>query len=187
MNSKKLSFYFFLFIIPFSLLAVDDSDIFLDAVFFTAVKKSNYEKTLEMIEKGVLVNKRDSKGMTALAYSLKNDDEKMFDLLLSRGAKIEQNILDKTSNLIFYISSKKFKLLEKIIDAGANPNHQDSLGRTPLMHAIEYRNIKAINFFMKIDFDASITDYGGKSIFDYAESSRDMKIRRLFKGFEISQ
>ena len=40
---------------------------------------------------------------------------------------------------------------------------------------------------LKIDFDASITDYGGKSIFDYAESSRDMKIRRLFKGFEISQ
>ncbi len=188
MNCKKLSFYLFLLVnLPFTLLAVDDSDIFIDAVFFTAVKKSNYEKTLEMIERGVSVNELDSKKMTALAYSVKNDDEKMFDLLLSRGAEIKKTILDKTSILIFYISSKKFKLLDKIIGAGADPNFQDNLGRTPLMHAIEQRNIKAINFFLNLDFDVSITDYGGKSIFDYAMSSRDQSIRKLFKDFEISQ
>ena len=188
MNCKKLSFYLFLLVnLPFTLLAVDDSDIFIDAVFFTAVKKSNYEKTLEMIERGVSVNELDSKKMNALAYSLKNDDERMFDLLLSRGAEIKRTILDKSSILIFYVSSKKFRLLKKLIDAGADPNFQDSLGRTPLMHAIEQRNIKAVNFFLKLDFDISITDYGGKSIFDYAMSSRDHNIRKLFKNIEISQ
>ena len=80
---------------------------------------------------------------------MKNDDEKMFDLLLSRGAGIKKPILDKTSILIFYISSKKFKLLDKIISAGADPNFQDNLGRTPLMHAIEQRNIKAIKNLSK--------------------------------------
>ena len=181
-NTKILYNIIFPFLIIFnSVSAVDDSDIFIDAVFFTAVKKSNYEKALEMIERGVSVNGKDSDGMSALAYCLKNDDQKMFDLLLSRGAKINLTILDDTSHLIFYISGKKFKLLEKILNAGSEKNFQDNLGRTPLMHAVEIRNIKAINFLLKKDVDLSITDYGGRTIFDYVSVSRDKSIKRLFQ------
>ena len=53
--------------------ALDDSDIFLDAVFFSAVKKSNYDKVLRMIEEGISLNIDDSDGLTPLAYALKND------------------------------------------------------------------------------------------------------------------
>ena len=76
-------------------LLLDDSDIFVEAVLFTAVKKSNYEKVIEMIERGVLTNIHDSEDMTPLAYALRNDDEKMFELLLKNDADVNKQILKK--------------------------------------------------------------------------------------------
>ena len=125
-------------------LAFDDSDIFLESVFFTAVKKSDYDKVIEMFEKGVSSNLIDSEKMSPLAYSLANDDEKMFNLLLKNDADISRNILNKTSLLTFYIKSQKSKLLKLIILNGADVNSQDRIGMTPMMHAIENLNVDAI-------------------------------------------
>ena len=41
-----------------------------------------------MIERGVLTNIHDSEDMTPLAYALRNDDEKMFELLLKNDADV---------------------------------------------------------------------------------------------------
>tara|TARA_B100000287_G_scaffold36399_1_gene33502 strand:+ start:1351 stop:1863 length:513 start_codon:yes stop_codon:yes gene_type:complete len=162
---------------------VDDSDIFVEAVLFTAVKKSNYEKVIEMIERGVTTNIHDSEDMTPLAYALRNDDEKMFDLLLKNDADVNHQILKKTSLLTFYIKSKKSKLLAKLLKADADVNFQDSIGMTPMMHAIENINIDAIKLLLSIDFienlDVKITDYSGKTIFDYVENSRNNYLRKL--------
>ena len=67
-----------------------------------------------MFEKGVSSNLIDSEKMSPLAYSLANDDEKMFNLLLKNDADISRNILNKTSLLTFYIKSQKSKLLKKL-------------------------------------------------------------------------
>ena len=73
-----------------------------------------------MIEKGVLTNIHDSEDMTPLAYALRNDDEKMFELLLKNDADVNKQILKKTSLLTFYIKSKKSKLLKRLLDADAD-------------------------------------------------------------------
>ena len=52
-NIKKFSVFILFLFFQYS-FAVDDSDIFVEAVFFTAVKKSNYEKVIEMIERVLL-------------------------------------------------------------------------------------------------------------------------------------
>ncbi len=180
---KKFSFFLFFFLFFQYSFAVDDSDIFVEAVLFTAVKKSNYEKVIEMIERGVTTNIHDSEDMTPLAYALRNDDEKMFDLLLKNDADVNHQILKKTSLLTFYIKSKKSKLLAKLLKADADVNFQDSIGMTPMMHAIENINIDAIKLLLSIDFienlDAKITDYSGKTIFDYVENSRNNYLRKL--------
>ena len=182
-NIKKFSVFLYFFLFFQYSFAVDDSDIFVEAVFFTAVKKSNYEKVIEMIERGVTTNIHDSEDMTPLAYALRNDDEKMFDLLLKNDADVNHQILKKTSLLTFYIKSKKSKLLAKLLKADADVNFQDSIGMTPMMHAIENINIDAIKLLLSIDFienlDAKITDYSGKTIFDYVENSRNNYLRKL--------
>tara|TARA_B100000035_G_scaffold75043_1_gene62286 strand:- start:6481 stop:7065 length:585 start_codon:yes stop_codon:yes gene_type:complete len=182
-NIKKFSVLLFFVLFCQYSLAVDDSDIFVEAVLFTAVKKSNYEKVIEMIERGVTTNIQDGEDMTPLAYALRNDDEKMFDLLLKNDADINHQILQKTSPLTFYIKSKKSKLLDRILEAEADVNFQDSIGMTPMMHAIENINIDAVKLLISIDYkdslDLEITDYSGKNIFDYVENSRNNYLKKL--------
>ena len=105
-----------------------------------------------MVEKGVTTNIQDSEDMTPLAYALRNDDEKMFELLLKNDADVNKQILKKTSLLTFYIKSKKSKLLKRLLDADADVNFQDSIGMTPMMHAIENINIDAIKMLLRIDY-----------------------------------
>jgi hypothetical protein len=185
---KKFSVFLCCFLFFQHLLAFDDSDIFVESVFFTAIKKSNYEKVIEMLEKGVTTNIHDTEDMTPLAYALRNDDEKMFELLIKNDADVNNQILKKTSPLTFYIKSKKSKLLAKLLEADADINFQDSIGMTPMMHAIENNNIEAIKLFMSIDYkdnlDLNISDYSGKSIFDYVENSRNNYLKNLIHNIK---
>ena len=105
---KKFSVFLCYFLFFQYSLAFDDSDIFVESALFTAVKKSNYEKVIEMLEKGVTANIHDAEDLTPLAYALRNDDEKMFEILLKNDADVNHQILKKTSLLTFYIKSKKF-------------------------------------------------------------------------------
>ena len=93
--------------------------------------------------------------------------------------------MDGNSHLIFYISNKRFKLINKIINSGANINFQDRIGRTALMNAIERENLSAINILIKKN-DLELTDYSGKSIFDYAKKSRDQSIKSLFSDRDFT-
>ena len=53
----------------YPLLAFDDSDIFHEKVFLKAIKKSDYSKVSEMLQKNVSINAVDSDGLTPLAYT----------------------------------------------------------------------------------------------------------------------
>ena len=92
-------------------------------------------------------------------------------------------ILRKTSPLTFYIKSKKSKLLVRLLKADADINFQDSIGMTPMMHAIENINIDAIKLPLSIDYidqlNLEISDYSGKTMFDYVENSRNNYLKKL--------
>ena len=56
---------------------------------------------------------------------------------------------------------------------------------TPMMHAIENINIDAIKMLLSIDYkddlDTEITDYSGKTMFDYVENSRNNYLKKLIR------
>ena len=161
-------FYFLLFIILFTdkkSSTLDDSDILVDRVFMTAVKKKNYQKVEEMLDNDAAVNYKDSENLVALAYALDNDDRRMFELLVTNGADTKQMILNRSSLLIFYVSM----------------NRQ---GMTALMHSIEKENVNAINILIKYKVDKEITDFSGKTIFDYSDLSRNLLIKRLIQSLD---
>ena len=180
---KFFSLFLFIIFLPFKLISLDDSDIFLDSVFLSAVKKSNYDKVMNMIEEGlssnvkkISINALDSEKMVPLAYALKNDDLKMFKLLLKNGADPNVMILNKTSLLTYYVTNMKSRLIVEIIDSGCNINSQDKLGRTALMMAIQSTNFEAVKTLSKINIDDELTDFSGKTILDYAKNSRDERM-----------
>ena len=107
---KFFSLFLFIIFIPLKVTSLDDSDIFLDSVFMSAVKKSNYDKVMNMLEEGlssnekkVSINSLNSEKMVPLAYALKNEDLKMFKILLENGADPNVMILNKTSLLSYYV------------------------------------------------------------------------------------
>ena len=184
--------YFFIFLIFITILidkislSVEDSDILVDKVFMTAVKKKNYKKVEEMLDNDAAINYKDSNNLVALAYALDNEDRRMFKLLVENGANTKKVILNKSSLLIFYVSMKKFMLIEDIIETGVDINFQDRLGMTALMHSIEKENINAINLLLKHNANKELTDFSGKTIFDYVSMSRNLLVKKLIKSLEYS-
>ena len=152
----------------------------------TAVKKSNYEKVEEMLDNDAAINYKDSKKLVALAYALANNDKKMFELLISKGANSSAIILNKSSLLIYYVSMNKYLLIDDLLNTGVNIDFQDSLGMTVLMHAIEKGNVNAVNNLIKKKFNMELTDFSGKTIFDYANVSRNIVIKKLVENLNSS-
>ena len=188
-NWKKICVIFFFVFLNKTGIAIEDSDIFLESVLFNAVKVSDYEKASEFLEKGkATANIIDSEGLLPISYALKNDDETMYQILIKNGADINKNILDKSSNLIFYIKRERFKLLHNLIEDGVNLNFQDNTGMTALMHAIENVNLEAIKVLIqnKKNLELEISDYSGKTVFDYAEFSRNRFVKDLIKRLKTS-
>ena len=52
---------------------------------------------------------------------------------------------------------------------------------TAMMHAIEKSNINAVGMLARKKFDVSLTDFSGKTIFDYSNLSRNLSIKRIIK------
>ena len=168
----------------YPLSAFDDSDIFHEKVLLKAVKKSDYAKASEMLQMNVPLNSLDSDGLVPIAYALANEDNKMFDLLADAGARINIKILDESSLLIFYINNNRFMLIDKLIEHGSDLNKQDSNGMTAMMHAIEKSNINAVGMLSRKNFDVSLTDFSGKTIFDYSNLSRNISIKRIVEKLD---
>ena len=180
-------FYFLFFFILFTdkkSSTLDDSDILVDRVFMTAVKKKNYQKVEEMLDNDAAINYKDSENLVALAYALDNDDRRMFELLVTNGADTKQKILNRSSLLIFYVSMNRYLLIEDLIKTGIDLDFQDKLGMTALMHSIEKENVNAINILIKYKVDKEITDFSGKTIFDYSDLSRNLLIKRLIQSLD---
>ena len=138
----KKNHFFFIFIFFFVIItenkvfSVDDSDILIDRVFMTAVKKKRYQKVEEMLDKDASINYKDSSDLVALAYALSNNDKKMFRLIISKGANPKIKILKNSSILIYYVSLNKYSLIDDILES-EDINFKVLVDMTTLMHNIE--------------------------------------------------
>ena len=75
----------------------------------------------------------------------------------------------------------KHSLIEELLESGVDPNFQDRLGMTALMHSIEKVNVNAVNILSKQEINHEITDFSGKTIFDYSKLSRNLLIKKLIE------
>ena len=53
---------------------------------------------------------------------------------------------------------------------------------TAVMHAIEDDNIEALKILLKNKVETELTDYSGKTLFDYVKNSRNTFIKKLVSG-----
>ena len=162
--------------------SVDDSDIYPKMVYWSALKKGDYEKVSSMLEQGMPSNIIDSSGMTPLAYAIGSNSKKVIILLLENKANVNAIFKNKMTALIYAAIKNRYNFVSYLINNGAEVNMQDNLGRTALMIAIEKNHTSFVKEIIKFNFDKDITDYSGKTIYDYIEYSRNQKIIKAIKN-----
>ena len=91
-------------------------------------------------------------------------------------------ILKNSSILIYYVSLNKYSLIDDILESGVDINFQDAVGMTALMHSIEKENVNAVNILVKKEIDRDLTDFSGKTIFDYSNESRNLIVKKLIES-----
>lgn len=89
-----------------------------------------------LVDFGTNVNIKDNYGVTPLAYAVGNKHFDTFDYLLESGAEIDSR-QDNGWTTLFEIccNSRDEEIVERLLDAGANPNADDGTGSTPLIQA----------------------------------------------------
>jgi hypothetical protein len=103
-----------------------------------AIVQNDLEKVKGLLGEGAQVNVREpSQGATPFILSVIAGNEEIAQLLLTRGANINQGDALNTTPLIFAVSLQKEKMVEFLVREGADLNIKDSAGYTALMVAQE--------------------------------------------------
>ena len=102
-----------------------------------------------------LINYTDNNGETIFSYALKNNNYKIYDLLLN-SPFLFLNYQDKDGNSYLHLAvkNKNEKIIKNLIDKGININLQNKLGNTALHLAYEIGNPSIIK---------KLVDYGIKN------------------------
>ena len=92
-----------------------------------------------------LINNTDNNGETLLSYALKNNNYKIFDLLLN-SPFLFLNYKDKDGNSYLHLAvkNKNEKIIKNLIEKGININLQNKQGNTALHFAYEIGNFSII-------------------------------------------
>lgn len=72
-------------------------------------------------------------------------------------------------------------LAQLLLENNANPNLADTSGMTPLLYAIQFKNLELIKLLLTFKADKKLADNTGKSPFEYAVFTKNQEIINLLK------
>ena len=185
MKHLRLFFIFYLLIESSFTHAIDESDVFPELVYKSALKDGNLDKISFYLELGHSSTDKDSENIIPLGYAVKNNSREMINILIKYDALINAQFLDKLTPLAYAVVLSRENLIDILVKHGGNLNSQDDVGRTPLMIAIEKNDLGCVKEILKYKFDKEINDYAGNTIFDYLLYSRNDEIKRLINLLKI--
>lgn len=139
------------------------------------------ELVRKLLTNGADVHARDAWQRTALHSAAIANNLEIVDLLVAAGAKA--NVPDKVGDvpLHFAAQHKVCKpVLERLLEVAPEMvNHQNAIGHTPLLVAVDKKWSEGVVLLLKRGADPRMTDISGKSVVDWAPNA---KIRKLLEG-----
>lgn len=124
-----------------------------------------------LLKSGADPNLLDSKGRTALMYAAGPSYMTTINLLLQAGCMIDEEELHTglTSLMFSLIKQREIQVVTGLIDAGADVNHRDIIGETPLMLASRYATgTLVVEMLVKSGADPKAVNNAGAGVLSYA-------------------
>lgn len=108
-----------------------------ESVLIEAIKsKCSPQTVLSILSREGNVDFRDKKGLTALAYAIKQGRKEIVEALISRGADVNAKGEKGDFLLIRAIKKGKAGIVKPLLQSGADINARDKNGNTALMYAV---------------------------------------------------
>lgn len=155
--------------------------------FLKAVRDGDGAKATSLVEQpgSIVLNYKDpSSGDGAIHEVVKRREASWLNYLLSKGAKADMQSRDGEIAFTLVAQMGWFQGAEILIARKADVNATDSRGQTPLILAVQKRDLPMVRLLLEAGADPKIADrIAGYSAFDYARrDSRAEPILRLLEN-----
>ena len=165
-----------------------------------ACHDSDYNQINHLLSQGADINYVNEDGFTPLYWAVNKADKRCLKILLDHNVDVNQAVTpentylknrgNKTNSPLFCaLLSKDTKIIQMLLESGANPNDDYQEGWTSLTYAIWYSQYDAINLLLKFGADVNkasqmgtplyLASFGSKSESHMQTSQHEELVRQL--------
>lgn len=137
-----------------------------------AVAFQKYDAAIKLIQCGAKVNVQDEKCLTPLYTAIVLNDCRMVRMLLRNGARL----LPSQYLLSFTIRNRMMEMTKLLVEAGENVNGRDPIGWTPLLLAINKRDVETMEYLIANGSKLNENDYVLKELHIAVQQSNSIDI-----------
>lgn len=138
-----------------------------DTAMTSAADREHIAIARLLIEKGTSIDSKNSKGITALMREVPYEEKDDTLAKIELGASLELTDPNRRTALLLAAARPNLGAMEALLDAGADPNAADHMGRTPLMAVLtsdfSEPYTKAITLLLSRKANPDLRDKEGKT------------------------
>ena len=150
-----------------------------------AISATRAKEIKELLEKGADINAHNEWGMTPVMLAAQyNRCVAVLNALIVAGADIQEAEPKYRSNSLHLAanSTKNAKVIEALLNAGANIDARNYLGETALIMAVNSNpETRIATTLISLGADINACDYQGHSVTEYAKAAKRTYIVNLLK------
>lgn len=124
------------------------------------------------------INLRDAQGRNALYRAIANQSEHNVRLLLQHN--ISLHVTPRLHALFQAVTLESLTIVGYLLSQDININMRNPQGETPLIVAVQHKNLPMIRYLLRYGADTTASCYRNKSVADYARMTQNSEIQALF-------
>lgn len=155
---------------------------------FDAVKEGEPEKVQYALSQGENINEKMAGGIGLIHITAITGVMSVTEMLLRFGVNVDETCDHNLTSMFLAVHRNNYNMVGYLVSRGANPNHRDAMGRTPLHWAaaapherLEGGNrVKMVQMLLEQGADPSIKDQEGQTAEDLAQAAELDDIVSIF-------